>query len=306
MPTNNDKYKQERIVLLAKEARTLHLKLKDLIHNDKIRHQGNIPTRKQMISMGTVYTRITLHATKLAKARDKKLAKASGKSNGSKLRVVRINDTLSKFLCLKERGLPENVYSDTLVTSNWTNWGIANGRQEGKIIKLYGRNDPFVQLFMNDLKELGSGPTTKITNSNGVVEKVLSRVLDEDGNQINDFFMNKHMKIFANHYPLVPKTTSNKYELGRDVVNKDEYPELYSIMQKEHGLFTGDLKALRKRYCETQKKLKELNDKKDRALEVGDRSINDSIYKATTEYKQAKQAYVTLMNANNIQHIITL
>lgn len=304
MPSNNDKYKQEELVLLAIELRDLHLKLKDAVHDPKVRQQTKIPTRKEFISASTVYTKAKDHAIRLCKARDKKEAKASGKSNGSKLRVVRVDAALSRFLRLKERALPEDMYPDTLVTSNFTNWVVANNLQNGKEVKLMSSaaGAEFIRLFGNDLKQPGSGPTIK--NQDGT--ETLTSVLDSEGKQINPFNMNKHMAVFAKHYPQVPKSSGGTYKKGREVIDKDKFPQIYEIMQQEHALFTGQLGDSRKRYREAQDVLKKLTDKKSKAIDVGDRGITDAVKRAELDLKQSKQEYVKLLNTNRIPHTIPL
>lgn len=322
MPSNNDKYKTEELVVEALAIRDLHLKLKDEIHNPKVRHQTKVPTRKEMISSSTVYTKAKDHVIRLAKGRDKKEAKANGKSSGSKLRVVRVDEKLSAFLGLKNRGLPIDMYPDTLVTSGFTDWVVRSGLQNGKEVLLTGYKTgnyqpvnqaaaDFMQLFGDDLKRLGSGPTVKagqVDPATGQVSavEVLTAVLDQQGRQINPFNMNKHMFIFAPHYPQVPKNTNGKYEKGREVISKDEFPDVYELMQREHALFTGELGNARKRYRDAQDALKKLQDKKDKAVLVGDRTINDSISRAQNELRQAKQSYIGILNTNFIPHNIPL
>lgn len=318
MPSNNDKYKTEELVLEAIALRDLHLRLKDLVHDNRVRHQTKVPSRKEMISSSTVYTKMKDHVIKLVKARDKKDAKVSGKPSMSKLRVVRVDNTLSSFLRLKERGLPTDMYPDTLVTSYFTDWVVRCGLQNGKEVLLTRNGVPvnqyaadFIRLFDADLKRLGSGPTVKIgavNPSTGVVSdrEVLTSVFDDTGKQINPFNMNKHMFIFAPHYPQVPKNTNGRFEKGREVINRDEHVSVYELMQKEHTLFTVDIGNARKRYRETQDVLKKLQDKKDKAIQVGDRTITDSISRASTDLFNAKQQYTSILNSNHITHNITL
>ena len=318
MPSNNDKYKGEELVLEALALRELHLKLKDEIHNPKVRHQTKVPTRKDMISSSTVYTKAKDHVIRLAKGRDKKEAKLNGKSSGSKLRVVRVDAALAQFLRLKERSLPVDMYPDTLVTSNFTDWVVRSGLQKGKEVLLTINGAPingtateFLKLFGDDLRRLGSGPTVKVGQvdpATGLVatQEILTSVLDQTGRQINPFNMNKHMFIFAPHYPQVPKNTNGRYEKGREVISKDEFPDVYERMQKEHALFTGELGNARKRFRDAQDNLKKLQDKKDKAVLVGDRTIMDSISRATNELRTAKQSYVNILNTNLIPHQISL
>jgi len=318
MPSNNDKYKCEELVIEALALRDLHLNLKDEIHNPKIRHQNKTPTRKEMISSSTVYTKTKDHIIRLAKLRDKKESKLSGKSSGSKLRVVRVDEALAQFLRLKERSLPVDMYPDTLVTSNFTDWVVRSGLQKGKEVLLTSNGVPvnnsakeFLKLFGEDLRRLGSGPTIKIgqiDHSTGqtATQDILTSVLDQSSRQINPFNMNKHMFIFAPHYPQVPKNTNGRYEKGREVISKEEYPDVYERMQKEHALFTGELGNARKRYRDSQENLKKLQDKKDKAILVGDRTIMDSISRATIELRAAKQMYVNILNTNLIPHQIPL
>lgn len=312
MPSNNDKYKDEDLVCEAIALRELHMQLKDRIHDPKVRHQTKIPSRKEMISSGTVYTKLKGYALRLAKARDKKEDKASGKSSGSKLRVVRVDSTLSTFLRLKERNLPVDMYPDTLVTSYFTDWVVRSGLQKGKEVLLTGSpGREFIDLFGDDLKKLGSGPLIKANNIDPRTGKVVlvdtpTAVLDADGKQINPFNMNKHMHIFASHYPQVPKKVNGHYEKGREVISRDEYPKVYEQMQSEHTLFTVHIGNARRRYRALQDRLLSLQEKKAMALEVGDSTITDSIAEASHELRLAKQEYISLLNENNITHHITL
>lgn len=318
MPANNDKYNQESLVLEALELRKLHLQLKDLMHDDKIRHQTKIPSRKEMISTSTVYTKAKEHVVRLIKSRDKKDAKAEGKPSSTKLRVVRVDEALASFLRLKERGLPADMYPDTLVTSNFTDWVVRSGLQNGKEVLLTKDGKPvntsaadFIRLFSEDLKRAGSGPTIKAGEKDPVTgmtvtEDTLTSVLDQSGKQVRPFNMNKHMFIFAAHYPQVPKNIGGRYEKGRDVVTREDHTDIYERMQREHTLFTGDLGNARKRFRTAQDDLKKLQEKKDKALQVGDRSIQDSISRATQELRTAKQAYITILNNNYIPHNIAL
>lgn len=318
MPSNNDKYKTEELVLEVIALRDLHLKLKDLIHDNRVRHQTKVPTRKELISSSTVYTKVKDHVIRLSKARDKKDAKTSGKGSTSKLRVVRVDGTLASFLRLKERGLPADMYPDTLVTSYFTDWVVRCGLQNGKEVLLTRDGNPinqhaadFIRLFSADLKRLGSGPTVKVGQVDphtGLVSdrEVLTSVFDDTGRQINPFNMNKHMFIFAPHYPQVAKNIGGKLNKGREVINRDEHPDVYDLMHKEHTLFTVDIGNARKRYRETQDTLKRLQDKKDKAIQVGDRTITDSITRASTDLFVAKQHYTNILNSNRITHGIAL
>ena len=320
MPTNNDKYKEEKLIIKLNQVRDGHLHLKDVTHDPRIRHQGTFPSRKEMISMSTVYTKAKNDVIRLLKARDKKNAKASGESSESKLRVARIDQTLSTFLRLRERGLPVDLYPDTLVTSSFTDWVVRSGLQNGKEVLLMKDGYPinsaaaeFISLFKDDLKKLGSGPTIKVgqidpkTKQPSPIE-IKSSVFDENGVQINPFNMNKHMFIFASHYPQVSRNVNGKYNKRREVVSRDavENAHLYEIMQKEHTLFTKEIGNARRKYRDAQDKLKSLQDKKDKALLVGDRTINDSITRAATDLRIAKQQYISILDANNISHNISL
>jgi hypothetical protein len=316
MPANTEEYKNDPFVLSIIDIRTDFLKLKDLIHQGNVRHSVKVPSRKELISLKTVFTKWKDDATRVVKAKAKKADKASGKTSGSKLRVVKIDKALSQFLRLKERGLPEDKYPDTLVTSNFTDWVVRSGLQNGKEVRLFNNNVPvnaasseFLQLFGKDLRELGSGPTIKIGQINpntGLVSQceVLTAVLDENGVQINPFNMNKHMFIFSSHYPQVTKNVNGTYTKGRDVISKDDHPDVYAKMQEEHTLLTSTLGNARKAYKEAQETVKKLQDKKDKAIQVGDRTISDSIEMAQNRYRECKSLYVSILNKNNIPHMI--
>lgn len=298
MVSKMEQYKAEPLVQEILEIRNLHMKLKDLIHTNAVRHQSNVPSRKELITMSKPFTEIKDHVIRLCKVRDR----ASAKAQSPKLRVAAIDATLSKFLRLKERGLPMGMYPDTLVTSYFADWAYRTGRSNGMEIKLNGPNDEFVQLFGDDLKRLGSGPTIKVKDNNGnVVSTVLTSVLDANGNQINPFRMNKHMFVFAPHYLSVPKA-SKEGRMGRQVLPQADNQQVYVVLQKEHDLMVGPLKEARKRYTQASKKLDVLQAKKDKALQVGERSIIDTIYKVGDEIKTSKVAYIALLNQNNLPH----
>lgn len=260
-----------------------------------------------MIIMSSAFTQAKGHVVRLAKLRDKKVAKDDGVPSRSRLRVVRVDDKLSRFLRLKERHLPVDMYPDTVVTSYFTNWVVATGRQNGKEVKLFGPTDEFIILFGDDLKKLGSGPNIKSVDPITGQQKITqTAVLDADGKQINPFHMNKHMTIFAAHYPQVSKNTNGKIERKRDVILKDQYPDVYDIMQQEHDLFTHVLGDARKRFCLAQKNLAKLQTKKDKALQVGETSITYSIQSAQSELNIAKKDYATLLIGNSLATTLTL
>jgi hypothetical protein len=254
MPSNNDKYKEEALVKDFITLRTLFLELKGAIYDANVRHQSKIPTKKELIAKSTVFTKAKDHTIRLSKLRDKKEDKASGKASSSKLRVVVVDDTLSEFLELRQRGIRQEkmedgrlvwAYPDTLVTSAFTDWSARNNLQNGKEIKLEGQaGERFKRLFNEDLKLPGSGPTIK--NLDG--SEIKTSVLDANGNQINPFHMNKHMFVFARHYPHTTKNVGGKYTSGREVIPRDEHPTLYLTMESEHALFTEKLKDARQKY----------------------------------------------------------
>lgn len=318
MPANNEEFKNDPLVKSIIELRESLLKLKDSIHQNNIRHSVKVLSRMEIINLSTILTKWKDDTIRLVKARSKKEDKASGKTSGSKLRVVRVDKTLSQFLRLKERGLPEDKYPDTLVTSNFTDWVVRSGLQNGKEVRLFNNGTPvnsaaaeFLNLFSEDLKRQGAGPTIKpgqIDPKTGLVSEVqiTSAVLDEYGKQINPFNMNKHMFIFSFHYPQVPKNVNNSYVKSRDVISRDEYPEVYAKMQEEHTLLTVTLGNARKAYKESQEQLKKLQDKKDKALQVGDRTIGDSIELAQAKLRENKMVYTSILNMNHIPHLISL
>lgn len=307
MPSNNDKYKTEELAQEAVALRELHGRLKEALHSGNVRHQTKIPTKKEMIGLGTVFTKLKDDAIRLAKLRDKKDDKAAGKTSTGKLRVVTVDTQLAEFLGLPARGFQRVrladgrdvwAYPDTLVTSFFTNWAVANGLQRGKVISLDGpAGEQFKRLFSDNLKALGSGPKVKETGA-------LTAVLDANGNQINEFHMNKHMFVFAPHYPQVNKHVGNKYEKGREVIPRDEHPALYDQMQREHALLTDELKSARLKFKEAQENLAKLNLKREKALQLGDRTVPDMIRNAETEMRLAKQNYLSLLTRNRIPHSI--
>lgn len=301
MPTKTEQYKNEVLVEKAQELRTKHNELKNAIHSGNVRHQTEPPSRKEMISMGTVYTKLKENGVRLCKLRDKKEAKAQGKSNPSKLRVVKVDAALSQFLRLKERGLPEDMYPDTLVTSYFANWVVIENRQKGTEVKLNGPDDPFVKLFLEDLQKPGSGPTLKDEETG---EETETAVLDANGKQINPLKMNKHMFIFASHYIRKMKTVNGKSAMRREVVSKADYPDEYARILQEHHLLTEVFKSARKDYVNAKREVARLQEGKEKAVQVGDVSINDSIQKANAALRKARNEYVALLNKNLFKHSI--
>lgn len=298
MPTDNGKFKQATLVAKAVEIREKHMRLKDLVHGKNIHRQTVVPPRKQLISWGSVYTKAKDHSIKLYKKKEKKDAKSENKGTSSKMRIVRIDATLSKFLRTRERGFSEvDMYQDTLVTSYFTDWVVRNGLQNGKEVKL---NQEFISLFGEDLKKLGTGPT-KI-DSNGT--EVKTAVLDPSGNQINPLNMNKHMTVFAFHYPQKTKTVNGRTTTGREVIAKDEYPRVYEEIKKEHTLMTIDLKQARNAYKKAQTLVRDLGERKKVAPKYGDRSIDDDMRNAEDSLKRAKTEYVRILNANRLPHTL--
>lgn len=302
MPVKADKYKSEELVIEALELRDMHSSLKDLLHKKEYQHQSTIPTRKELITMGKVYTELKENAVRLYKAREK--ANKDFKPRGGKIRVVRVDAALSKFLRLNERGLPANVYPDNLVTSYFTDWAAHTGRQHGREIKLFGPNDEFVQLFGEDLKRPGSGPTIKVKDTNGkVVSETLTSVLDKNGTQINPFNMNKHMFIFLFHYPHVV-VQGKKTGTSRDVLPEADNQEIYARLAAEHKLLTATIKDARHKYLDAVKRSTKLQSKKDKALQVGERSITDTIATTNDEMRASKVAYINLLFTNGFKPTI--
>lgn len=294
MVTKNDKYKNDSLFLEAKRIRELHIKLKNLIHVQGVKIiTKDVPSRQEMIVSGALYTEFGKFVVKLCKRIDKKSSTKSKKT----INLVEISDNLAKLLELEERGItrgPNGNYICTapLVTSMFGNFTFATGRQSGDEIKLFGKNDPLVTLFENELKSPGSGPTNKKTG-----EKTC--VLNSKGEQINPFKMNRHMTIFSSHY-----IKSDNDKKKRKVVNKDDVPELYEKIVAEHKLFTDTLHTARDNYKAALKKYDTLKKKKDDAVKVGDDSIKDALLHASDEYKKTKKIYLDLMNKNNIKHNI--
>lgn len=300
MPSNTDKYKDEFLVSEAIRLRKKHEELKALVHTEGIRHSTKVPKKREFITLGSVYTKAKEHGARLCSAKDKREAKEMKGTGSGRLRVVRVDKVLSEFLGLEKRGLPKDMYSDSLVTSMFTDWAFRTGRQNGREIKLFGPEDDFVKLFGEDLKKPGSGPFKKVKDSSGKETVIETSVLDADGNQINPFLMNKHMFIFKFHYPQKPKTTSGKYTMGRDIISKDDYPHIYERIQREREFLTIDLNEKRTAFKKAKNNLEKLTKSKENALKVGDTSIEASIRAADQEYRETRSAYIRLLNLNKL------
>ncbi len=272
-------YADEELVKLAIDIRTKHLKLKDLIHLDGIRLQQKVKTRTELISDAKVFTKMRDHAISLVKE----------KSN--KLKLVQVNDTLASFLRLNERNFSpiynsngEEVwyYSGNLMLSYFVNWVVSTGRHDGKNVKLFGPNDPFVKLFKDDLLEAG--------------------IVDEAGEQVAPFPSNKHMRIFTRHYPNESRLVGKDYSNARIQISESEHPDIYQRMESERTLLKGEMGKVRNAYRDSCKKYQTLIDRRSAAEEVGDTAFDTHLSNAYNNMAQKTRTYMALLNKNGFEH----
>lgn len=295
------RYSQHEVVQLASDIRKKFLTLKNEIHTKDVRLQQSVPTPKELISQAKVFTQMRDMAARALSNLERKKAKST-KKEPAQLELVRIDDTLAKFLLLEERGFEPIYdqdgnktwyYSGNLTLSYFTNWVVANNRQSGKEVILHGLDDPFVQLFYDDLTKVGLIGEGKA-------------ILDTDGTQLNKFISNMHMTIFANHYPKKMSIVGKEYKMARIKISRDEYPHIYDRMEKERTLLTGEMKKVRKEYIDALKAHERLLAKKDKADQVGDDSIDIHIRKARDNVIIKTRAYMRLLNLNKLQHSISI
>lgn len=314
MPVKTKPYLDEEIVVLAKECRELHLKLKDEIHKDGFTHQNKVPTRRELITMSATYTKIAESGIRLCKARDKRLEKINGTKPKKEVSLHRVDELLEQWI---ELPLEDRLFSGSTVTGLFTDWAYRTRRTNGKEILLqldkdgYANDDPFVKLFEKDLKQPGSGPDIHKIDKNGNVilddkKKPIvighTPILDEDGKQINKFYANKHMVIFKDHYPRKPK--NDTYALCRETVTAEENPTAFALVKEYHTFITGPLKAARHKYDAAIKALSKLQTKQDEATKIGDRSNKEAISRATQELKVSKISYIDALNTYGLSHNI--
>lgn len=296
MPTNTSKYANEELMVLLNQLLKLNTEVKELMHTNVVHHQVKVPSRREIISKGKTYTTLKPAVIRLMR----KVEKRDKVDEDRKIRIMRVHPKLSKFLRLKERGLPTDVYPDTLVMSYFSDWVTREGRSDKKNVKLFGRDDPFVLLFKEELSQPGSGPDMK--DDDGNVHK--TSVLDSSGNVVNEFPRCKHMVIFKNLYSQKRQLQGDKYVQKREVVSGDEHTSLLPIMEKERDLLKNVLKEARKKYTASLDKYNTLLSKQEEAKSLGDNSARTSLLMAKRELDENTRKYTSLLTSNNLPHKI--
>lgn len=294
MPTDTSKYKNDPLISLLDQLRKKNEELKTLMHTEVIEYQGTVPSRREMISRGKKYTDLKPHVIKMLKMQEKKSVDKPKRS----MKLTKVDPRLSKFLRLKERGLPEDVYPDILVMSYFADWVVREGRSDGKNVKLFGKDDPFVRLFKPEL----SAPGSSSDGENEYGELVERAVLDEAGNPVNPFPVCKHMTIFKDLYPRKRKLVGKVYKDTRDTVTGDEYDTLIPVYQKERDFLTTTLNAARTKYKDTSKKYHELVCKETDAKTLGDGALRSSLVLAKRNLDVATREYKSLLDQNSLPH----
>lgn len=289
-------YSDQEMVMLAIDIRTKFLALKDHIHSKGVRLQQKIRSRKELISDAKVFTEMRDMSIRALKEASRKESKGA-KGKPSPLELVQIDDKLASFLELEKRGFSPIYdkegnevwyYSGNLMLSYFTNWVVSNNRQDGKNVRLLD-NDPFIDLFGKDLETLGSAGQDK-------------SVLDKDGNQINPFVSNRHMTIFAKHYPQKMRMVGKDYKPARVQISREDHPSVYEDMERERDLLTGKMGTARKEYRSACKKYEKMLDKQNAASEIGDRGFKKHLDTAYRHMADKTREYMYLLNSNKFTH----
>lgn len=291
--------------------------MKELIHSNVVYHQSKVPAKRAMISLGKNFTDMKPHVNKILRKRDKK----EGRKTERKIRISRIHPKLARFLKLKERGLPTDVYYDALVMSYVADWTVREGRSDGVNIRLFGKDDPFVLLFKEELSLPGAGPNQVEEDPNlfqapalddeGLPLEddegrpyLLTSVLDREGNPVKPFARCKHMFVFKNMYVQKRKLQGNTYVTQREVIAGEEYTNALPFIQKERELLTTTLKDSRTRYKTALDKYENLAKKQEQARDLGDTSVRSTLITAKKELDEAARKYTQVLTSNNLPHKI--
>lgn len=298
MPTNVAKYNDDELIMLLSKLQTLNKEIKELMHTNVRHQQSKVETRSAIISRGKVYRELKPMTAKLLKECEKKKDKESGEKKPRKIRITRIHPKLAKFLRLKERGLPVDKYPDTLVMSYFSDWVVREGRRDGLNVKLFGRNDEFVQLFKEELSQLGSGADKKDEEGN----EIQTSVLDKDGNIVNPFPRCKHMVIFKNQYVQKRQLQGDTFVVKREPISGDEYTQCLPVYEKERDLLTKTLKDARGKYKKNFDKYHELLAKQEEAKNVGDNSARSAALLSKKDMEDSCKKYIQLLNTNSLTH----
>jgi hypothetical protein len=317
MPTNTSKYNEEELIKILEQLRAKNTEIKELIHTNVIYHQSKVPTKREMVTLGKKFTDMKPVVNKALKKRDKK----EGKKTERKIRISRIHPKLARFLRLKERGLPSDVYYDAIVMSYFADWVVREGRSDGVNVKLNGKDDPFVVLFREELSQPGSAANqleedenlfqapAYDNDGNAVLDKngnqlLATSVLDRDGNVAKPFPRCKHMFIFKNMYVQKRKLQGDTYITQREVITGEEYTNALPAIERERDLFKDVLKEVRKKYKDTLKRYEELSHKQEQAKSLGDTSVRTSLLLCKKDLDDAAKKYITILNNNYLTHKI--
>lgn len=317
MPTNTSKFNNEELMHMLNKLYAKNNDMKNLIHENVVYHQSKVPSKRQMISLGKNFTDMKPHVNKILRKRDKK----EGRKTGRKIRISRIHPKLARFLRLKERGLPTDVYYDALVMSYIADWTVREGRSDGINIKLFGRDDPFVLLFKDELSLPGSAPNQVEEDPNlfqapalddeGLPLEdeegrpyLLTSILDRDGNPVKPFARCKHMFIFKNMYIQKRKLQDKTYVTQREVIAGEEYANALPFIEKEKDLLTNVLKDARSKYKSALDKYEGLSQKQEQAKNLGDSSMRSTLVLAKKELDESAKKYTQLLTINNLSHKI--
>lgn len=289
------KYKDDSLIRKLTTLYDLNTEIKNLMHTNVHYYQSKVPSRSQMVSKGKVYTQLKVPTTRLVREEEKKLKDDTPSTR--KMRISRIHPKLARFLRLKERGLPTDKYPDSLVMSYFADWVAREGRRDGNNVKLFGRDDPFVLLFKEELSLPGSGPD----NEDGPTS-----VLDKDGNIINPFPRRKHMVVFKNLFVQKRQLQGDTYVTKRESIVGEEYANSLSLYEKERELLTKTLGDSRNRYTKADDKYKALLSKQEEAKSMGDTSVNTLLPQYKKEVDEAMRAYLLLLDQHNLTHKLSV
>jgi hypothetical protein len=292
MSTDNVRFKDEALVKETHELHDLHMKFKDMLCGKNVRWGSTIPERGFIHKSAQVFTETRNNAFRLLKMVERVEKKTTRTIEPD---VYKIDPTMAAFLHLKERGLSVEAYERRVSLSYFANYVVCMGMKDGKHIKLDGPGgQELKELFGTELRAPGSGPA--LINEDG--SKSQTSVLDADGNQINSFEFIKFLTIASPHFI---------HAGGKLVrITRQSYPSIYEQMVKEKQLMTVDLKKARTDYESANDLLADLKSRKDKALALGDRAINERILAATKTVRSTKMAYISIMDANKIPHKLSM
>jgi len=294
MTTDIVKYKDDPLLQLLGQLYAKNNELKELLHTNVLKDQGDRPSRRNMVSRSKKYTDLKETVIKLIKLE----AKNSADKKKRPMKLTKIDPRLAKFLLLKERGLPQHVYPDILVLSYFHDWVVREGRVDGRNVRLFGKDDPFVRLFKAELSQPGSGED--IVNEDETVTP--TSVLDAEGNPVRPFPICKHMTIFSNLYLHKKKLVGKTYQEVRDTVSGDEYNSLIPLFEKERLFLTTTLKDARTKYKGALASYNNLLSKETDAKSLGDSSFRVSLLNAKRVLDTATREYEQVLDSNHLPH----